>query len=267
MKRLMITSGIACFLFLFACQNTLQKAAADTEPKDQPQEISFQTTDSIKIFGDLYVSDKNAPIILLFHQGGANARSEYGPIIPRLLEKGYNILATDQRRGGQYFGNYNRTLANVPTYSYGDPYTYCDAYSNLEAALDYVLSNGFTGKKLLWGSSYSATLAIILAHERNQDVDAVLAFSPAAGEPMEGCNPGPYIEKLTVPLLLMRPAREMQSENAQRHMELAKKQNHQTYIAEHGVHGSSMLVESRTKHPMEEAWQVVTGFLEETAGN
>jgi pimeloyl-ACP methyl ester carboxylesterase len=42
-------------------------------------------------------------MFLLFHQGGASARGEYGPIIPRLLSAGYHVLAVDQRSGGDRF--------------------------------------------------------------------------------------------------------------------------------------------------------------------
>ena len=257
MKRLIIP-GILCLFFLFACEHSSKETSSS---EAYPKEISFYTSDSIKIFGDLYISDQSDPVILLFHQGGSNARAEYGPIIPRLLEDDFNILAIDQRQGGQYFGGYNRTIANVPTYNYSDTYTYCDAYNNLESALDFVIENDFTGKKILWGSSYSATLSIKLAHERQQAVDAVLAFSPASGKPMEGCNPEPFLENLTVPLLFLRPRRELQSERSQNQLDLVKSYNHQTYIAENGVHGSSMLVETRTKHPVNEVWQVVMEFI------
>ena len=32
------------------------------------------------------------------------------------------VLAIDQRVGGQYYGSYNRTLANIPNNIYGDGY-------------------------------------------------------------------------------------------------------------------------------------------------
>ena len=43
-------------------------------------------------------------------------------------------------------------------------------------------------------------------------------------------------------------------------IDLAKKYNHQTYIAEYGVHASSMLVEERVEHDTEN-WNVVLEFL------
>ena len=228
----------------------------------QPTEISFQTDDGIQIIGDLVTSDKDKPIVLLFHQGGSNARAEYRTILPKLVAQRYNVLAIDQRVGGQIYGSYNRTLAQVHNYSFGDPYGYCDAYNNLEAALDYVSDQGFTGPKILWGSSYSASLAIQLAHNKPSEVDGVLAFSPASSKAMEGCIPTAYLETLKVPLLLLRPPNEMKSENVKAQFELAKSFNHQVYAPEYGVHGSSMLVAARVDGDVKKTWQVVWTFLE-----
>lgn len=243
-----------CTLFCTG-QNT------STDPESLRTEINFYTPDSIQIIGDLYQADKAGAVILLFHQGGSNARGEYGPIIPRLLDMGYNILATDQRSGGQYYGQYNRTLAGVADHTYGEPYTYCDAYNNLEGALNYILSEGFTGPKILWGSSYSAALVIQMGSKRPDDIAGVLAFSPASGDPMEGCNPFPYLETIAVPLLIVSPPSEMNREGTKRQFELAAKYGHKTFTPEHGVHGSSMLVESRVGHDVSKTWEVVSKFL------
>lgn len=226
------------------------------------KEIHFFTSDSIQIFGDLYELNKEGKTILLFHQGGSNARGEYTPIIPTLIQNGYNVLAIDQRSGGQYYGSYNRTLANIPTHIYGDGYGYCDAYNNLEGALDYIIDTGFSGTKVLWGSSYSASLAIQLASKRQQDVDGVLAFSPASGGSMKDCLPDEYFETLKRPLLLLRPPSEMESEKSKVQFELAKKFGHQTNVPKSGVHGSSMLVENRVGADVQETWKVVVSFLQ-----
>ncbi|MEM7185275.1 MAG: hypothetical protein AAF466_01345 [Bacteroidota bacterium] len=224
-------------------------------------EISFVTPDSIKIYGDLYDAGKDRTSILLFHQGGSNARAEYSPIIPTLLEQGYNILAIDQRMGGQYYGGYNRTLVHIPTYIFGDGYGYCDAYNNLESALDFMIESGFGGKKILWGSSYSASLAIQLANNRQGDVAGVLAFSPASGGPMKDCLPDPYFETLKKPLLMLRPQSEMTSERSQTQFRVADSLGHSTYVANHSIHGSSMLVSERVRENVDDTWEVVHKFL------
>jgi len=258
-----ISSTILIGFILFLCSFQEERVKDHSNENNKAKEISFYTPDSIKIFGDLYELDKKATTILLFHQGGSNARGEYAPIIPQLIEEGFNILAIDQRVGGQYYGDYNRTLANIPTNHFGDGYGYCDAYNNLESALDYMISSGYSGKKIVWGSSYSASLAIQLASNRQNDIDGVLAFSPAAGGPMKDCLPDKYLESLKLPLIILRPPNEMERESSKLQFELAKKHNHQTYVPKNGVHGSSMLVKERVGENVEETWEVVIAFLNE----
>ena len=236
-------------------------SAETTTDKKEYEDIAFITPDSIKIFGQLYEVDKSKDIILLFHQGGSNIRGEYGPILSKILDFGLNVLAIDQRLGGQIYGNYNRTIYNIPTHSFNNNYGYCDAYNNLEGALELSQELGFTGKKILWGSSYSASLAIQLADNRPEDVGAVLSFSPASGRVMEGCNPDQHYPTVKVPLLVLRPPSEVESERSKADMALAESSGHQTFVPEYGVHGSSMLVESRVRHDVSKTWEVVTEFI------
>ncbi len=257
--KIIQTVFIALPLLFCACQDKIEKESATKS--HNVKEINFYTPDSIKIFGDLYTVNKEQSTILLFHQGGSNARGEYGPIIPKLVQKDFNVLAIDLRSGGQYYGSYNRTLANIPTNRFGDGYGYCDAYNNLESALDFVNDSGFSGHKIIWGSSYSATLAIQLANNRPNDIAGVLAFSPASGGSMKNCLPDVYFETLKLPLLLLRPPNEMKSENSILQFELAKTYNHQTFVPQYGVHGSSMLVEDRVGNNVDETWDIVFSFL------
>lgn len=256
------TICLAFFLCLFfSCKN--EEVIKEKPEKKLYEEITFVTPDSITIFGDLYETNKSEDIILLFHQGGSNRRGEYRTIIPELLKLGLNILAIDQRVGGQIYGEYNQTIANIPTNSFDNKYGYCDAYNNLEGALNFVIQQGFSGKKILWGSSYSASLVMRLGSERPQDVDGILSFSPASGKVMEGCNPEDFMANVKSPLLILKPPNEMKSDRAKAQFEMAATYNHQTYAAEYGVHGSSMLVESRVGHDVGKNWEVVHAFLKE----
>jgi predicted amidohydrolase YtcJ len=64
------------------------------------------------------------------------------------------------------------------------------------------------------------------------------------------------------PLLALRPAREMQVPYVPGQMELFQAHNHQTYVADPGVHGSSMLNEARVGESTQTTWAVVLHFLE-----
>lgn len=231
-------------------------------PADQNgREVTFRSKDGVTLYGDIYESSKgkSAPLIILFHQGGGDARGEYSPIIPKLLELGYNVFAADTRQGGKRFGT-NRTMVALEN----KKFTYCDAYQDLETALRYANDQGFTGKKIVWGSSFSATLVMRLGADHGKDVAGVLAFSPASGPPMGDCQPTDYSGNLKIPALLLRPRSEMESERAQNQFALFKQQGHQTYVAENGVHGSSMLVESRIEGSAEPHWKAVLEFIRKT---
>lgn len=254
-----ILSSLIC-IFIVSCQppsTERESTEKTTTPATEDTQISFYTSDSVQIYGDFFQKSQEAPTILLFHQGGSNARAEYGPIIPRLLEEGLNILAIDQRSGGQTYGSYNRTIAQLPLNDYG----YCDAYADLEGALNYLKQQRFNGKKIAWGSSYSGSLVIQLASKHPDEIDAVLAFSPASGGPMQDCRPDEYFESLEVPLLLLRPLGETQIESVQQQLEMAQQAGHQTYVADPGAHGSSMLVQERAEGSVDAHWQVVRSFL------
>jgi pimeloyl-ACP methyl ester carboxylesterase len=214
------------------------------------QEIQFETSDAVTVYGEIYrLTDTpmSAPLILLFHQGGGDTRGEYTPLVVRLIEQGYNLVAIDQRRGGDRFGGNNRTLAGV-----GDvEYSYCDVYPDLEGALRFAREYGFTG------------LVFKLGTEHPDEIDAVLAFSAASGSPMDGCRPEPYSERITQPVLALRPINEMEVPYVPGQMQLFREHGHLTYIADPGVHGSSMLNETRVGTSTEATWSVVLAFLAE----
>lgn len=264
MKNLILSAFVLCCGSM-GCETAPPKQAEEqksvTTTTTEVAEITFTTPDGIRIVGDLYERKKEDPTILLFHQAGSNARGEYGPIIPRLIMMGYNVLAIDQRSGGQQFGSYNRTIAQLADTAFYQEYGYCDAYNNLEGALDFIMEQGFTGTKIIWGSSYSAALVVQLAHSRPDDLAGALAFSPASGGPLAECKPDDYFSTITIPLLILRPPSEMEREPVQLQADLARSFNHEVFVGEYGRHGSSMLVQDRVGHEVEDTWAAVTTFL------
>ena len=78
---------------------------------------------------------------------------------------------------------------------------------------------------------------------------------------MNDCLADPYFDELQVPLLILRPPNEMESENVKQQFELAIEKGHKAYAAKHGIHGSSMLVEERVGADVSETWKVVFDFL------
>ena len=238
-------------LALSACSSPPSRSSA-------PESVTFEAADGVTVYGDLHLGPdgRGGPLVLAFHQGGGDARGEYGPIVPRLLVEGYSVLAVDQRSGGDRFGETNRTVAEL-----GESAPMCDAHADLEAALAYADRAGFTGPRVAWGSSYSAAHVIRLGVDHADRLAGVLAFSPASGGPMAECQPTPYIARIRLPLLVLRPSGEMEIESVQAQMALAREHGHETFVSTPGAHGSSMLVPARVEGETETTWATVLGFL------
>lgn len=227
-------------------------------------EVFFKTEDGVQVFADIYVVEegKREPIVMLFHQANSNGRAEYAYHIPRLVEAGYNVLVVDQRSGGNQFGGENRTVERE-----SGEYTYCEAYPDVEAALDYVIGEGFSGARYAWGSSYSASLVLRLGMERCDDLAGVVSFSPAVGGAMLPCSTTVYITESDCPVFIAVPGSEVskyQGKKKRKQRKLAAAAANyvdEMYVAQNGIHGASMLVPERVGGDVEAHWQAVMNFM------
>jgi len=146
-------------------------------PEDRWQQALFPSEDGLEIMAELYLKsdDKQSPFIVLCHQAGWS-RGEYREIAPKLVELGFNCLAIDQRSGGTVNDVTNETARKAAEAK--KEATYVDAEQDMIAAIKWARANHAEGKVLLWGSSYSAALALRVAGEHPELVDGVLAFAP-----------------------------------------------------------------------------------------
>lgn len=138
------------------------------------QKVSFESKDGLIITADLYISSTENPYIILLHQAGYS-RGEYKEIAPKLVKLGYNCLALDQRSGEEVNFIKNETAAkakekNLPT-------NYLDALPDIHAAIDYIKQKS-SKPIVLWGSSYSASLSLIVATE-DLKIGALVVFRQA----------------------------------------------------------------------------------------
>lgn len=230
-----------------------------------PTEVRSRIDDTLSVVADVHRARVAAdgPVVLLFHQGGGSARGEYRAITPRLVAAGYHVVAADVRGGGDRFGVPSRAPAVDSTFSY------CHALAEVEAAMDLTRGEELTGPLALWGSSYTAALVLQAAARRSADVRAVLAFSPASGPPMRGCEPAAFIAPLVragVPALVLRPRVELADTGRLAALEAMRRDGAAVHIAERGVHGSSMLDAERTRASTEPEWSVVLAFLRRSLG-
>lgn len=137
------------------------------------KKVTFMAKDGLEVIGSLYEVGSDKPVILLCHQAGYN-KYEYADIAPKLNEMGYNALAIDQRSGGTFAEKENETFKSASIKGIGTEFL--DAEQDMTAAIDY-LYNRYNQKVILWGSSYSSSLALFIGKE-NDKVKAVISFSP-----------------------------------------------------------------------------------------
>lgn len=228
-----------------------------------PSEMSTQAEDGVTVFATTYFADlpDTAPLILLFHQGGSNARAEYAPLIPWFHENGFRVIAWDLRVGGDIYGRTNRT---ADTMLPEKATSYCEGYGDMQAALKASLPLTPAGEVIIWGSSYSGALVFHLAADNPDTVSGVVSASPASGSPMAECLASARLDDLRSPTLVLRPASEMEGESAQMQKMRFDAASVPVMIIENGVHGSSMLVDERTEADMTESRAAVMVWLTQT---
>jgi dienelactone hydrolase len=172
-----------------------------SQPKEKT--ITFASEDGVVIHADLYlIHPKTAPFIVLFHQANWS-RGEYNEIAPILNTLGYNCMAVDLRSGGAVNNVTNLTKLNAVKAMKSTQYI--DALPDMRAAINYSKKNFAQGKIVIWGSSYSSALVLKLAGEKGNQIDAVLAFSPAEYFTSQG-KPRDYVTseagKITQPIFI-----------------------------------------------------------------
>lgn len=172
----LISVLLTCFILNTSCASKTEKQTktnCQEKKKDCPTLVEFNSLDSLIISSHLYQIDDSSPIILLCHQARFN-KFEYAGIAERLNKMGYNSMAIDQRSGGP-IGN-KQNLTYLRGRKLNKSLDYIDAEPDIKAAILY-LNKKFNSQVILWGSSYSSTLALYLAAEMDE-VSAVLSFSP-----------------------------------------------------------------------------------------
>jgi len=137
------------------------------------ERVNFIADDGLLITADHYFIDESKPYILLFHQG-EYSRGEYIHTAQKIVKFGYNCLAVDLRSGGEVNYIQNRTALRALQKGYSTDYL--SSKKDIIAAINWVKKKN-TKPIVLLGSSFSASLSLIVASER-PDIKAVIAFSP-----------------------------------------------------------------------------------------
>lgn len=243
-------AGFLIFGVLLGVSCTKEEAPVSVRSEN---EVKILSGDGETVYGDYYPVQRNAKgLVLLFHQANSNA-GEYEPIARRLNEMGYSALALDLRSGGDRWGRRNRTVVEI-----GRSTSYEEAYPDMVAALKYAKSLGM--KEIwVWGSSYSASLALRLASEYGEDIRALCLFSP--GEYFgSGDRVKSWAKGVRVPVLALCPDGE--SSVVSQILSACASSLKVLEVRRHAVHGASTLREDRNPLGWEEGWRAVHAFME-----
>lgn len=232
---------------------------ANVDSDSQAQLIAAAETvvigakDGKKFFASHVPVPHSRATIVLFHQAGSSAY-EYADIAPRLNAMGFSTLAVDQRSGGNLYGP-NRTVDRAGK-SQED---YLAALPDLEAALNWARLQD--SRVILWGSSYSASLAFKIAADNPDLVTALLAFSP--GEYFADKRfTSDAARKVHVPVFITCAKTPEEIAQASAIFDVLPEKSKILFVpARAGVHGSSTLKPDRNSLGASENWEAVVKFL------
>lgn len=237
--------------------DSLDSEVAIIEDTASISTVTYPSTDELLITADLYRIDDTSDFMILFHRAGWS-RGEYIDTALKFNALGYNVLAVDQRSGGQINGIKNETYLRALAKGYST--TYVAAGRDVEASIEYVRDELKCNSISILGSSYSATLVLVIAQDYEAVIEAIICFSPGEHFLWKGEKIRQVVDELTLPVFV-----------TSKKTEIAKLETLFGYIGSEikiqhkpeksGRHGSEALWESfdeSTAH-----WDAITKFLDD----
>ena len=152
------------------------------------EKIQLTTQDDITIVGDFYPSgDETSPAVILLHMMPAT-RDSWRDFAPLLVEKGFQVLAIDERGHGE---STNNGELNYEEFSSEEQQ---EKMMDILAAREYFLDRGVEFSDIyVGGASIGANLAIEYLAE-NHEAKAAFALSP--GYNYHGIETLPLMEEV-----------------------------------------------------------------------
>lgn len=231
-------------------------------PNLSTETVTFPSSDGILITADLYIQHpSDAPFILLSHRADWS-RGEYLEIAPRLNEMGFNAMAIDLRSGKQKFGVVNET--NLAAVAAKKPTLYLDALVDIQSSLDYARANLAKGPVLVWGSSFSASLTLMVAKANPVGISALICFAPGeyfAGQ-YERTKTSVQESAVGITLPTFVTSKKSEYDDARKAIFAALVSERKTYFVPEteGKHGSEALFSTTPESPA--YWDALTAFLD-----
>lgn len=248
-----LVAAVALLGFSF----TQSDVYADKESKFMGKTIVLKSADNLNIKADIYESErKDSPVILLFHQAGYS-RGEYRPIAPKLCKLGFTCIAIDQRSGKGVKGVENDAFKEAQSLKLGTSYT--DALPDLETALRYAQKEYPSRKIIVWGSSYSAALSLIMGSMYPESIAAIITFSPGEYFKYNEKEIKDYAKSIHCPIFITSAKDEYDQWKAIFEI-IPSKDKHYFIPNGKGVHGSKALWDANANN--EEYWTALKKFLD-----
>ena len=133
--------------------------------------VSFRAVDNLTINADYYETfAESNKYMLMFHQA-EYSRGEYQQIAERMIKLDFNCLAVDLRYGKEVNYVNNETAEQARQNKMNVTLLSCE--KDIEAAINYIQTNDPSALIFLMGSSFSASLCLKVAKDRD-DIQAVV---------------------------------------------------------------------------------------------
>ncbi len=220
------------------------------------QHITFPSKDSLTIYADIYETKAGPVKLLLCHQAGYSKGAYINTGI-LLSQLGYNAMAIDQRSGEKANNIDNQTYFEAVANEFST--NYIDAKQDIEAAIDFLYDYNDSIPIILVGSSYSASLCLIIGNH-NPKVKAIAAFSP--GEYLEDISVSQELDSLDKPIFVTSSKLEISQTN-QLIANVDSSLVTQFKPEVEGVHGARALWKETEGH--KEYWKAFLTFLKKNA--
>ncbi len=133
------------------------------------------------------------------------------------------------------------------------------ALPDMEAALRFATENAAGRPIVVIGSSYSASLALILA-SRHAEIAAVALFSP--GEYLGSVSVRDAAARVTVPLFAASAPNPEEIAAARSFVQASPARMKEQFVPTEGVHGASILRTDEDPRGAEAAWRALESFLD-----
>jgi len=146
-------------------------------PKAEAEEISFTTEDGVRIFADYYEGcGEEPPAVILLHMRGRD-RKTWNPIVDRIVEKGYTVLAMDMRGHGKSTKKGDATLKYEDFGTAGGPQWY-ECRQDVHGAREALIGKGIDkGRIAIIGASVGCTIGVYYG-SGDSGVKGLILLSP-----------------------------------------------------------------------------------------